>query len=301
MSKQVGVKLLRSLARRVLDSLLWNPAGMAYLRTAVPNQTAVGWGMEYSDEAAVARISQRLQSLGIDVVPYRVSLVEREDWVQRARYDNFPYRQAFQDPNIFLEKSLEHFLAAQWLQLSPADVYIDIASLSSPAAEIYHNLYGCTAYRQDLVFPEGLHGDTIGGDAAEMPVPDGFANKMALHCSFEHFEGDTDVRFIKKAARVLQDGGKLVIVPLYLAERFAIHSNPAAWVRRRIPFDSGATVHWVRQRGLIHARGYDPEHFFDRVVRNSFPLSLTVFRIDDLIAISPAYYVRFGAVFERKR
>jgi hypothetical protein len=71
-------------------------------------------------------------------------------------------------------------------------------------------------YRQDLSFPEGIVGNVIGGDTADMPVRDAFANKMALHCSFEHFENGSDIGFIREASRVLRNPGKLIIVPLYL-------------------------------------------------------------------------------------
>ena len=67
-----------------------------------------------------------------------------------------------------------------------------------------------------------MHDHKIGGDAASLPVPDGFATKMALHCSLEHFESDSDIRFFQEAHRVLSPGGKLVVVPLYLTERYFI-------------------------------------------------------------------------------
>lgn len=47
-------------------------------------------------------------------------------------------------------------------------IYIDIANASCPTPEIYHKLYGCKVYRQDLVFPEGIHGNAIGGDAGSI-------------------------------------------------------------------------------------------------------------------------------------
>jgi hypothetical protein len=38
----------------------------------------------------------------------------------------------------------------------------------------------------------------VGSDAAAMPLEDAFADRMALHCSFEHFEG-RDNRFVAEA------------------------------------------------------------------------------------------------------
>jgi len=66
-----------------------------------------------------------------------------------------------------------------------------------------------------MVF-SGFNGNTIGGNATDMLITDGVATKMALHCSFEHFEGDEDIRFIKEADKVLRGEGKMCILPLYL-------------------------------------------------------------------------------------
>src|SRR5207237_10050679 len=120
------------------------------------------------------------------------------------------------------EKSLEHYIASQLLDLQAHDVYIDVASEQSPVPAIYSRLFGVVAYRQDLAYPEGLVGDPIGGSATRMPVTAGFADSMALHCSFEHFEGLADTEFVAEAGRVLKHGGKCCIAPLYLAEAYGI-------------------------------------------------------------------------------
>ena len=78
------------------------------------------------------------------------------------------------------------------LDPQPGETWIDIANADGPTPEILTRLRGVRAYRQDLIYPEGIHGDRIGGDAGAMPVADGFADAMSLHCSLEHFEGDAD-------------------------------------------------------------------------------------------------------------
>jgi SAM-dependent methyltransferase len=293
-------KGLHNQYRNILERILWTPFGMTCLEAVVTNRTATGWGRNHFDDAENLRISLGLQSLGMNVVSYLVDEIDWKDWIARATYDDFPNYMDVQNSSVFLEKSLEHFLAAQWLQLVPDDIYIDIASWISPVADIYHRLYGCTSFRQDLAFPDGIHGDVIGGDAAKMPVPDGFATKMALHCSFEHFEGDADIRFIQEAERVLKCGGILVIVPLYVAEDYCIHVDPVTWIRRRITFDSGATVRWVHLTGLSHSRHYDPEQFFTRIVKNSASFKVTILRVENLCDIGPACYAKFVAVLEKK-
>jgi hypothetical protein len=134
-------------------------------------------------------IEDELKRCGFRVDELRIDMNGYKDYLERARYSRFPRYSPF-GTETFAEKSLEHYLAAVLLDLSKDDVYIDIANANSPTPEIYHELFGCETYRQDLIFPEGIHGRVIGGTAAKMAVADGFASKMALHCSFEHFEGD---------------------------------------------------------------------------------------------------------------
>ena len=73
---------------------------------------------------------------------------------------------------------------------------------------------------------KGISDNVIGGYvAANMPLEDGFATKMGLHCSFEHFEGDADMRFIGEASRVLETAVRLCIVPLHLFNTYAIQTD----------------------------------------------------------------------------
>jgi SAM-dependent methyltransferase len=177
-------------------------------------------------------------------------------------------------------------------------VYIDVASSNSPSAEIYHKLYGCKTYRQDLIFQRGICGNTIGGDACNMPIKDGFATKMALHCSFEHFEQDSDIRFIKEASRILQKGGKLCIVPLYLSDDHIILINPTNLPRGGLQFDSDAKLYCVKGWAPRHVRYYDVPHLITRIIENT-DLEPTVYVVQNEKEADTSCYVKFIAVFEK--
>jgi SAM-dependent methyltransferase len=197
------------------------------------------------------------------------------------------------------EKSLEHFVAAQVLGLTSYDVYIDIASEHSPAPEIYARLFGCVCYRQDLAYPAGLHGDRISGDAAAMPVPDGFASKMALHCSFEHFERDADIRFVREINRVLRPGGKVCIAPLYLFDKYAILTDPVVSVREKVVFDHDAVVYCKPGWGNRHGRFCDPNHLETPVKKHLGNLRLTIYRVKNARAMDSNCYMQFAAVITK--
>jgi SAM-dependent methyltransferase len=219
----------------------------------------------------------------------------------RAYFDAAGYAERYPDYYSFNlpEKSLEHFFAAKLLELGPGDVYIDIASEHSPVPEIYSRLFGCASFRQDLAYPEGLNGDRIGGDAAAMPVPEGFASKMALHCSFEHFEGNADERFIREVERVLRPGGRVCFAPLYLWERFGVLTDPAVAIAQAVHFDVGATVYCKPGWGNRHGRLYDPAQLAARVRANLGSLQLTLYHIVNAAEVDPSCYLQFAAVISK--
>lgn len=188
-----------------------------------------------------------LEELDVPVDAYR-------NYVQAAHYSPETYGPYYYH---VAGKSLEHFLSLLYLDLGPAEVLIDIAAAVSPFADIVHRLYGCRTYRQDLIYPIGVHGDRIGGNAAQLPVPDGFATRLVLHSSIEHFENDADIGFIHEAKRVLRPGGLCVILPVFMAAHFANITDPFV-DHTGLRFDPGAEVYYVRRwAGGRFSRHYD--------------------------------------------
>ncbi|MEW6536737.1 MAG: methyltransferase domain-containing protein [Candidatus Auribacterota bacterium] len=251
------------------------------------------------DEKTVPAIISHLKKNNINVKEYTIDIEGYKQFVRDAQYTRFMLYQKRGASKTFAEKSLEHYVAARLLEISSDDIYIDIANSCSPTPEIYNALYGATAYRQDLLYPEGIKGNIIGGDAGQMPLPDGFATKMAMHCAFEHFEGDADIRFIREAGRVLRSKGKLCIVPLYLFTDFAIKTNPVM-LSGKVSFDEDATLYCVKNWFERHGRFYDVPHLISRVMNIMGGLNLTVYSIKNAREADPSCYLRFAAVFEKK-
>ena len=245
---------------------------------------------------AEERIVQRLLNLGFEVLDYAINVESYRQFLTAARYtEEFSGYYPFNLP----EKSLEHFIAAELLQLNPTDIYIDIASEHSPTPIIYHRLFGVEAYRQDLAYRPGLHGNTIGGDAAGMPIPDGFATRMALHCSFEHFEGDSDIGFIREAGRVLKPGGALCITPLYLFEEYAIQTDPVVSAPAGLIFEEDATVYCAQGWNNRHGRFYDPEHLVTRAANNLVNMKAHIYRITNAQQVHESCYARFAMLIKK--
>jgi SAM-dependent methyltransferase len=270
----------------------WARFEVGHLLTRSPKVR--GWPA--AGERAADAVQAALEAAGVPVIPWRVDVAEYHDFVRRADYARFPDYYAWQGPP-FIEKSLEHYLAARLLDLRPRAVYVDVASDTSPAPEIYGRLYGVTAYRQDLKYPPGVTNDRIGGDAAAMPVGAGFADALALHCSFEHFEGDADMHFIRECARTLRPGGRVCIVPLYLHAHAAVLSDPGALRWNEHPtFDAGATVYSVRGWGERHGRLYDADALQSRILASLGPLQATVYRVTNLADVAPSAHLNFALI-----
>lgn len=259
----------------------WNPARRRTLARLARSET----------------VDARLQSSGFTLIPLELSAAEFHRWfagtTYPADYCPGPWRRALP------EKALEHYVSLKLLELTPDALCVDVASQASPFADLVTSQLGCRMYRQDLEYPVGLHGDLIGGDAARMPLPADSVTAMTLHCSFEHFEGRSDVEFLREAARVLRPGGRVCILPLYLRDEYVNILDPRA-TRTLVP-DAGATVHSISDwPGGHFARFYSPEVFRARVVDAVPALTLRLYRLANPEAAGPECYLRYAAVFEKQ-
>lgn len=173
--------------------------------------------------------------------------------------------------DVKIEKLLEHYLTTHYLQITGRSItYIDIAAASSPFASVVAKHTGCNALGQDLIFKDGVHGNKIGSDAGEMPVIDNFADVLTLHCAYECFQGDSDIRFIKEASRVLKTNGRLGIVPLYIDDVYFVKTGPRC-DKRKIKIEPDARWIWRDDQydSEPFSRHYSPESFITRVIDNS--------------------------------
>lgn len=248
--------------------------------------------MKYED------ITPDLGASGIDVRTYKVPIREFEAYVDAAGYGGLDYYGRGREPAA-REKYLEHFVSLRLTDPKPGEVLIDIASMNSPFAKISAAMYGLVTYRQDLMFPAGRHGDAIGGDAAHMPVPDSFADHMVLHCSFEHFEGDSDIDFVREASRVLKPGGRLCILPLYTSSEYAIQIHPRGLRSQPLQIEPGDVVYVSDRWGPPHQRFYDARAFRRRIVSQLDGMTLTIYRVTNLDEVGGDVYLRYAAVFRK--
>ena len=242
-------------------------------------------------------IADELKRNNFHLIDYQIDVSDYRLYLKNAQYDLFQYYFGGKAAN-FPEKSLEHYLAAKLLCLNNNDIYIDIAAADSPVAEIYKKLFGCEIYFQDFEFPPGLNGNIIGGDASALPLENEAVSKLGLHCSFEHFEQDSDKNFIREAGRVLKKGGKLCILPLYLFSDYAIRTNPVIMPKGH-NFDGDAILFCTKDWKSRYSRFYDIPHLISRISSNSLNLKMTIFTINNAKEVDPSCYVKFAVLFEK--
>lgn len=288
----------RKIIHETKARLLWN---YYYSALREPKVKGSRGGVQQRNPVIWNTVETELMKRNVNLESFRIDLIDYRLYMNQAKYHEFRDYYNGGKRKACIEKSLEHYLAAKLLELSRDDTYLDIASSHSPAPEIYHQLYGCKVYRQDLEYPKGIQGNMIGGSASDMPIEDGYATKMALHCSFEHFEDDQDIGFMKEANRVLRRGGRLCIVPLYFFDKYTIQTDPVVLPRGGIGFEKDATLYCAKGWGERHGRFYDVQHFVSRIVRNLNELKLTVYTVQNAGEIDSYCYVRFIGLFEKSR
>jgi len=255
-------------------------------------RVSVGWPT-YDD------ITPDLAGHGVEVHPYRIDVDAFWRYVDEMKYRELSYWDGGR-MRYATEKWLEHFVSIDLLQPKKDEVFIDIASCYSPFPDIVREAWGCRTYRQDWLYHPGLHGDRIGGDASALPIPPEFADGLSLHCSFEHFERDRDMRFIREAERILRPGGRLCILPLYTSKTYSIETDLATWPTLGNPdFDRDAVICLFDGWGERHGRFYDAPHFIERIIGNLGSLRLDLYRVENHHEVAPDCYLWFAAVFTK--
>lgn len=153
-----------------------------------------------------------------EVTRYDRSSNEFQQWLKLAKFFEFlsysyPYK-----------KALEFFFSAYLLRINKTDIILDAAGGKSNYLFGIRNIYGPSKLiLHDHIYDKAEEKNglwIIGGDISNILLPDESVDKISCHHSFEHFKGDRDILFIKEVGRLLKPGGKAVIIPLFISEKY---------------------------------------------------------------------------------
>lgn len=265
-------------------------AGVEQLRKR--GRSVVDQAIENTHPEVIARIIELGKQVGIEFIESTIDINFYQQYLEQAEYAQ-RYSEYYQGNQP--EKTLEHYICYSLLGLNSEDVFVDLASEHSPLPEIVERLSGARAYSQDIMYPDGINGNRIGGDACTLPVPDSFITKATLTCSLEHFEEDADTRLFQELARVLKPGGMVCIVPFYVFDREAVQTDPTVSVPVDVPFDQTATIYCAPGWGNRHGRFYSPQSFMQRIIRPVHDkFKFQFYYLKNANEIDASIYVRFA-------
>jgi len=253
-------------------------------------------GIDITAPQRIAAIRALGAASGLDFQDFPIDVAAFRAYVDAAGYGG-RYQNYYVGNQV--EKSLEHFIALTLLRLTEGDVFIDIASEHSPVPEIFARLTEAATFGQDIMYPAGVSGDRIGGDACAMPVADRFASAATLTCSLEHFEQDADSKLFVELARVLRPGGRVCVVPFYVDVEAATQTDPTIGVPANVAFDAGP-IYCVEGWGNRHARFYSPRSFADRIIAKTGRDFAFEFYCLTNAAEIPGVYARFAFLATRR-
>ena len=249
------------------------------------------------------RIRQEFIDRGIQVINYEIDRADFHRWIREAAFPE-EYCKAY--GTAFTEKALEHYLSTKLLGLNETDTYVDVAASGSNFYDQAEKIYGCKSFAVDLHLPTNIKDPRlIECDATDMPFEDKSISKMALHCAYEMFENDADINLIKEAGRVLSSGGKMVIVPLYMAHTYYILSGTKS-NRRGIEYGKAKRVWWSNENHKTNrfTRFYSLDAFLERVVNNCQSLTVGIYYFTNILDMKQTaadqVYVNFAACFTKK-
>jgi len=221
---------------------------------------------------------ERLTLAGVSVEKIDLDVENFVSWLDR--YSEIRDRYA-NSKDVSIEKCLEHYIAHEFLGLTPGQVYIDVAAAGSNWADCLQKR-GVNAYSLDLSYPLGVRGNKIGANAAATGLPDSSVDAMSLQCAFETFRGEYDKLFVRESRRILKESGKVIISPLYLDTRHFILSSKNTDLST-VPLDEGAIRVWREDEyDEAFSRHYSPEALADRIFSNLEGLSAKILYINNL-------------------
>ena len=229
-------------------------------------------------------LKERFINAGMIVEERRIDVHSFERWLA-----SFPEMYEHYSGSVAtIEKCLEHYLTFDWLTIRPNDLFIDIASAQSKWADILLGR-GYNTYKLDLEYPPGIRGREIGADAGNSGLPDNSTSVLALHCAYETFINDADIRFIREAGRILRPGGRLAITPLYTAEYYFIMSCAHLDLSNH-HLDVGAIRIWREDDWEVNfSRHYSPEAFTERIYSQRGPLKGKIVYFNNLTELRERY------------
>lgn len=212
--------------------------------------------------------------------------IKKADWFEEADFEEYEEKLGFQvvykkhDNKRYRRKIMEYYCTEKLLKfdtwVSRGGIYLDVGAAGSPFAKYLRENKSIEAYALDL--NEGSYSELdyyIREDATNMHFQNNEVRGISMQSSFEMFAGDADIEFIKEGARVLEKGGKIIILPLYLHKKHLSTVSPNYYHLGLADEHSTECIRTDCRGSIPFARFYDVKAFNERVLKTAKQYGLT--------------------------
>lgn len=222
----------------------------------------------------------------VHINTFEIDRDEYQLWVKR----HFPnYKKMF--GSIQHKKFIELYSTFKILNIDSEDIYLDAAG----GRYTYINDLDCKRkIMQDLKLPQDFRVfidndiELLECSVSEIKLPDESIDKISCHHSFEHFQADADIEFVKEIQRLLEPSGKCCIIPIFIADKYVEITDDFTFDmkfddRSERIIDPSASIPGKKGSGH-YARVYDLNAFqtriLDRIDTEKFAVSLSELRMN---------------------
>lgn len=184
-------------------------------------------------------------------------------FMAKMRYPKYYYRL-----HRRVRYALWHYIGMELAHLDRNSVVVDVGASPGIWGEMIRRSVGCKVYEVDLNYKKGVHGFRIGSGAASIPLSDESVTHIVSFCAFNCFEGSADTDFLSEATRLLVPGGKIILVPLCIADEYVNLYDPQILTDlSRLDVDAKA-VEWTGW-GNRFGRWYNADALKNRILNHT--------------------------------
>jgi ubiquinone/menaquinone biosynthesis C-methylase UbiE len=219
-------------------------------------------------------IDKKTHSITFDNIGFnnkkRININQSEitKWLRNGHLQEYIYQKDIH------KKGLEFFFSSYLLDITSSDVLLDAAGGRSnylKAVRFNSNLE--ILYLTDHIYDGVKQLDDgikiCGGDISAIHLDNESIDKIACHHAFEHFQEEKDIAFIKESYRLLKSNGKLVIIPLFLTDKYIecwnIDIKNKFDNNAELIIDKSASIPGADDDGHF-ARFYDNKNLITRII-----------------------------------
>lgn len=242
-------------------------------------------------------IEKELDRIGI---LKKIPKYDREELAKFEKRINFEQVYKKNTNKRYKRKILEYYFVNSIFDFSNKGsdfTYLDVGSAGSPFVKWIRENTKVNAYAIDL--EKGPYSDNeyyLCQDATNTNFKQSSIDAISMQSAFEMFKGESDKTVIKEFSRILKKNGKVVILPLYLHEKYISTVSPNYYKTGTSDKNSFECIRTDCWSWIPLSRFYNIDSLQERVIniarKNGLEASIFCLHDDD-IEIDEFVYLKF--------